>query len=34
MYYQEAVLNELSNIKEVPASLVNAGGLKYILHSI
>lgn len=28
MYYQEAVLNELSNIKEVPASLVNAGGLK------
>ena len=28
MYYQEAVLNELSNIKEVPASLINAGGLK------
>ena len=28
MYYQEAVLNELTNIKEVPASLVNAGGLK------
>lgn len=28
MYYQEAVLNELSTIKEVPASLVNAGGLK------
>lgn len=28
MYYQEAVLNELANIKEVPASLVNAGGLK------
>ena len=28
MYYQEAVLNELSNIKEVPSSLVNAGGLK------
>ena len=28
MYYQEAVLNELFNIKEVPASLVNAGGLK------
>ena len=28
MYYQEAILNELSNIKEVPASLVNAGGLK------
>lgn len=28
MYYQDAVLNELSNIKEVPASLVNAGGLK------
>lgn len=28
MYYQEAVLNELSTIKAVPASLVNAGGLK------
>lgn len=28
MYYQEAVLNELANIKEVPASLVSAGGLK------
>ena len=28
MYYQEAVLNELSSIKEVPSSLVNAGGLK------
>lgn len=28
MYYQEAVLNELSNIKKIPASLVNAGGLK------
>ena len=28
MYYQEAVLNELSTIKKVPASLVNAGGLK------
>ncbi len=28
MYYQEAVLNELSSIKEVPYSLVNAGGLK------
>lgn len=28
MYYQEAVLNELSTIKEIPASLVNAGGLK------
>lgn len=28
MYYQESVLNELSTIKEVPASLVNAGGLK------
>ena len=27
MYYQEAVLNELSNIK-IPASLINAGGLK------
>lgn len=28
MYYQEAVLDELSRIKEVPESLVNAGGLK------
>lgn len=28
MYYQEAVLNELNNIKEIPASLVDAGGLK------
>ena len=28
MYYQEAVLNELSNIKKIPASLINAGGLK------
>ena len=28
MYYQEAVLEELNSIKEVPASLVNAGGLK------
>lgn len=28
MYYQEAVLNELNSIKEVPSSLVNAGGLK------
>lgn len=28
MYYQEAVLNELGNIKEIPSSLVDAGGLK------
>lgn len=28
MYYQDAVLNELNNIKEVPSSMVNAGGLK------
>lgn len=28
MYYQEAVLNELSNIKKIPASLINAGALK------
>ena len=28
MYYQEAVLNELSNIKKIPTSLINAGGLK------
>ncbi len=28
MYYQEAVLSELSTIKEVPDSQVNAGGLK------
>ena len=28
MYYQEAVLNELSDIKKIPASLINAGGLK------
>ena len=28
MYYQEAVLNELSNIKKIPASLISAGGLK------
>lgn len=28
MYYQEAVLSELSNIKKIPASLINAGGLK------
>ncbi len=28
MYYQEAVLNELATIKQIPASLVDAGGLK------
>lgn len=28
MYYQEAVLNELNNLKEIPSSLINAGGLK------
>lgn len=28
MYYQEAVLNELNSIKEIPTSLINAGGLK------
>ena len=28
MYYQEAVLNELNNIKEIPTSLINSGGLK------
>lgn len=28
MYYQEAVLNELNSIDEIPDSLVNAGGLK------
>lgn len=28
MYYQEAVLEELASIKEVPSSLVDAGGLK------
>ncbi len=28
MYYQDAVLNELSEIKEVPKSLLESGGLK------
>lgn len=28
MYYQEAVLNELNNIKQIPTSLINSGGLK------
>ena len=28
MYYQDAVLKELYNIKEVPSSLINAGGIK------
>ena len=28
MYYQDAVLNELANIKEIPKSLVDSGGLK------
>lgn len=28
MYYQDAVLQELQNIKEIPLSLVEAGGLK------
>ncbi len=28
MYYQDAVLNELNDIKEIPRSLVEAGGLK------
>ena len=28
MYYQEAVLNELNNITEIPTSLINSGGLK------
>lgn len=28
MYYQDAVLNELNNIKEIPSSLIDAGGLK------
>lgn len=28
MYYQEAVLKELNNIKEIPISLINSGGLK------
>ena len=28
MYYQDAVLNELKTLKQIPASLVDAGGLK------
>ena len=28
MYYQDAVLNELNNISEIPESLIDAGGLK------
>lgn len=28
MYYQDAVMNELKNIKEIPPSLVESGGLK------
>lgn len=28
MYYQEAVMNELSNLKEIPDAVINAGGLK------
>ena len=28
MYYQDAVLDELSNIPEIPESLIDAGGLK------
>ena len=28
MYYQDAVLNELSSIKEIPSSLIDSGGLK------
>ena len=28
MYYQDAVLDELSNIKEIPSSLIDYGGLK------
>lgn len=28
MYYQEAVLKELNNIKQIPTSLINSGGLK------
>ena len=28
MYYQDAVLDELSNIKEIPSSLIDSGGLK------
>ncbi|MDE6285128.1 MAG: PBP1A family penicillin-binding protein [Bacilli bacterium] len=28
MYYQDAVLKELKNIKEIPASLVESGGIK------
>ncbi len=28
MYYQDAVLNELNDIKEIPTSLIDAGGLK------
>lgn len=28
MYYQDAVLNELNNIKSIPTSLIESGGLK------
>lgn len=28
MYYQDAVLSELNNIKNIPSSLIDAGGLK------
>lgn len=28
MYYQEAVMDELSNLKEIPDAVINAGGLK------
>lgn len=28
MYYQDAVLNELNNIKSIPSSLIESGGLK------
>lgn len=28
MYYQDAVLKELKNIKEIPASLIESGGIK------
>ena len=28
MYYQDAVLDELSSIKEIPSSLIDSGGLK------
>ena len=31
LYYKDAVLNELNSITEIPKSLIETGGLKYIL---